>query len=264
MAERLAIAGTGAVACGLAAAAARSGPVTVWARSDASADRARARLASVCERLADVDAGLVRVTTELEALSEGTVVVEAVVEDTAAKLSLWERLREVVAADALLGSTTSSLSVQQLGEATGAPERFVALHVFTPVPKMALVELSYPRQALEATRARARALCEALDKTPVEVPDLPGFVVNRLLFPFLFSAVELLEQTGLAPESIDTCMQLGAGHPIGPLALLDYVGLDVAAAIGDAIGVEVPQRIRGLVADGALGKKSGRGIYVYN
>ena len=112
--------------------------------------------------------------------------------------------------------------------------------MFNPVPKMELVELAFPPAASEQTRERARALCEALGKTAVEVPDTAGFVVNRLLFPYLFEAVRLMERTGLEPEAIDTCMRLGAGHPLGPLALLDLVGLDVAAAIGRSIGAEVP------------------------
>jgi 3-hydroxyacyl-CoA dehydrogenase len=117
--------------------------------------------------------------------------------------------------------------------------------------------------ATERTRWRARALCDALGKTAVEVPDTPGFVVNRLLFPFLFEAVRLMERTGLDAESVDTCMKLGAGHPMGPLALLDLVGLDVAAAIGATIGAEVPSSIRELIDVGALGRKAGRGFHVY-
>ena len=105
---------------------------------------------------------------------------------------------------------------------------------------MELVELAFPEAASEQTRERARALCAALGKTAVEVPDTAGFVVNRLLFPYLFEAVRLMERTGLEPEAIDTCMQLGAGHPLGPLALLDLVGLDVSAAIGRTIGADVP------------------------
>ena len=100
---------------------------------------------------------------------------------------------------------------------------------------MELVELVFPDAASEDTRERTRALCEALDKTVVEVPDIPGFVVNRLLFPLLFAAVELLDEHDLEPEAIDACMKLGAGHPMGPLALLDFVGLDVALAIGESI-----------------------------
>jgi 3-hydroxyacyl-CoA dehydrogenase len=126
---------------------------------------------------------------------------------------------------------------------------------------MRLVELAFPQDASDSTRERARGLCEALGKTPVEVPDLPGFVVNRLLFPYLFSAVALQEESGMRSEDVDLCMTLGAGHPMGPLALLDYVGLDVAVAIGDAIGADVPERLRELVAEGALGRKTGRGLY---
>jgi 3-hydroxyacyl-CoA dehydrogenase len=153
--------------------------------------------------------------------------------------------------------------VEALAEAAGRPDRFAGLHVFNPVAKMQLVELAFPPQATEETRRRARELCEDLGKTPVEVPDRPGFVVNRLLFPYLFSAVRLLEETGLEPEAIDTCMKLGAGHPLGPLALLDLVGLDVAAAIGEALEVDVPARVRALVDEGALGRKAGRGFYSY-
>ena len=112
-----------------------------------------------------------------------------------------------------------------------------------------------------ATRERAHALCEALGKTAVEVPDLPGFVVNRLLFPYLFSAVAFMEETGMAPEDVDTCMTLGAGHPMGPLALLDYVGLDVSVAIGDTIGADVPEAPARAGRRGLLGRKSGRGLY---
>jgi 3-hydroxybutyryl-CoA dehydrogenase len=106
-------------------------------------------------------------------------------------------------------------------------------------------------------------LCETFEKIPVEVPDVPGFVVNRLLFPYLFSAVRLLEETGMAATGVDTCMRLGAGHPMGPLALLDLVGLDVAAAIGRTLGEPVPARIDQLIAEGALGRKSGRGFHSY-
>jgi 3-hydroxybutyryl-CoA dehydrogenase len=129
---------------------------------------------------------------------------------------------------------------------------------------MDLVELAFPEAATEQTRERARALCEALGKTAVEVPDTAGFVVNRLLFPYLFEAVRLMERTGLEPEAIDTCMKLGAGHPLGPLALLDLVGLDVSAAIGRTIGADVPERIERMIEAGELGRKAGRGFYAYD
>jgi 3-hydroxybutyryl-CoA dehydrogenase len=217
---------------------------------------------TICGRLSgEVNAGHVRVETDLAALGQATAVVEAVAEDETVKAGVLSELARVTGGDALLATTTSSLSIERLADASGARERFVGLHVFNPVAKMKLVELAFPAAATQATRERARALCAALGKTAVEVPDLPGFVVNRLLFPYLFSAVVLMEETGMAPEDVDACMMLGAGHPMGPLALLDYVGLDVSVAIGEAIGADVPPRLRALVADGALGRKTGRGLY---
>ncbi len=189
--------------------------------------------------------------------------VEAVVEDHRIKAERLAEVDRIVGPETLLASTTSSLSVQRLAQASGRPERFVGLHVFNPVAKMQLVELIFPDGASEDTRRRALALCETFEKTPVEVPDVPGFVVNRLLFPYLFSAVRLLEETGMDPADVDTCMRLGAGHPLGPLALLDLVGLDVSVAIGETIGEAIPPRVQSLVGEGALGRKSGRGFHSY-
>jgi 3-hydroxybutyryl-CoA dehydrogenase len=252
MAEPLGIAGSGAVACGLARAASGSHDVVLWARSNGSADRA-------CAKVEDA----ARVVTDLTELSGCPIVVEAIAEEAAAKQALYGRLGEVLGEDALIATTTSSLSVAALAAASGRPERFAAVHVFNPVEKMQLVELSFPDEASAETRRRFHALCESLGKTAVEVPDMPGFVVNRLLFPYLFDAVRLIEQDGLEPEAVDTCMKLGAGHPVGPLKLLDYVGLDVAAAIGESLGAEVPRRIRELIAEGRLGSKTGAGFYEY-
>jgi 3-hydroxybutyryl-CoA dehydrogenase len=254
--ERLAIVGGGAIACGLAATAARHADVVLWARSP---DKARQGVEHACGRLTgEVNASRVSVTGDLGALAEATVVIEAISEDAEAKRALYHDLPD--RDGALLATTTSSLSIGELAEAAGRPGRFLGLHVFNPVPRMKLVELVFPADATAETRERARALCEALGKTPVEVPDVPGFVVNRLLFPYLFSAVRLQEETGMDAADIDTCMTLGAGHPMGPLALLDLVGLDVALAIGEEIEAEVPATIRRLVAEGALGRKSGRGL----
>jgi 3-hydroxyacyl-CoA dehydrogenase len=164
----------------------------------------------------------------------------------------------------LVASTTSSLSVAALAAASGRPDRFAALHVFNPVERMPLVELCFPAEATAATRELFRDLCERLEKTVVEVPDSSGFVVNRLLFPYLFDAVRLIEAGGLDAEAVDTCMKLGAGHPMGPLRLLDFVGLDVSAAIGEQLGAEIPARVRELIAEGKLGRKSGEGFYRYD
>ncbi|MDQ3588324.1 MAG: 3-hydroxyacyl-CoA dehydrogenase family protein [Actinomycetota bacterium] len=247
--ERLGIAGSGAIACGLARVA---GEATLWARSDASAERARSKVPETVE-----------LTTALRDLAGCRIVVEAVAEELDVKRPLLADLGELLGPRSLLATSTSSLPVSALAEASGRPEQFAALHVFNPVHKMDLVELAFPEQAADETRERMRALCRSIGKTAVEVPPVPGFVVNRLLFPFLFSAVELMQAQSLDPEAVDTCMKLGAAHPIGPLALLDLVGLDVSAAIGDAIGAEVPQRLRDLVAAGNLGRKSGAGFYSY-
>jgi 3-hydroxybutyryl-CoA dehydrogenase len=260
--EQLGIAGSGAVATGLAVCAARVGEPILWARSDASAQRARKQIAKTCERMGDeYDPDRVRVVTNLEALAGASFLVEAIAEDCALKTALLGDLGGMAGDGAIISTTTSSLSVAELAEASCRPRLFVGLHVFNPVAKMKLVELAYPPQATAATRERTAALCVALDKEAVEVPDLAGFVVNRLLFPYLFSAVDFMERTGLQPQAVDTCMQLGAAHPMGPIALLDYIGLDVSVAIGDAIDADVPQSLRELCAEGAFGRKAGRGLY---
>jgi 3-hydroxybutyryl-CoA dehydrogenase len=262
--ERLGIAGSGAIASGLAATAAQHGEVLLWARSEASADRARGAVAKWCSKLSEEPiADRVTVVTDLAELAPATFLVEALAEDRAVKDPVLAELGRISGESAVLGTTTSSLSVTELAAASGRPDRFVGLHVFNPVPKMALVELAYAPDAVDEVRERARALCDTLGKTAVEVPDIAGFVVNRLLFPYLFSAVALMEETGLPPKSIDDCMRLGAGHPMGPLALLDYVGLDVSKAIGEAIGSPVPATVVGLVAEGHLGRKTGRGLHDY-
>jgi 3-hydroxyacyl-CoA dehydrogenase len=250
VAERLGIIGGGAIALGIARVAAEHGDVVMWVRSDTSAQRVEEKVA-----------GDVTVTTDLETLAGADVVVEAIAEDLQAKADLYAKLPPLDGA--LLATTTSSLSIEELARASGRADRFVGLHVFNPVHRMDLVELAFPAAASEETRARAHALCEHLGKTAVEVPDVPGFVVNRLLFPYLFSAVTLAEETGMDPRDVDACMTLGAGHPMGPLALLDLVGLDVAVAIGDTIGAEVPARVRALAEEGALGRKAGRGFFAY-
>jgi 3-hydroxybutyryl-CoA dehydrogenase len=250
--ERLGIAGSGSIACGLARLAGERHEVVLWARSDESAARARA-----------ATDGAATVVTDLGALNDCDVVVEAIAEDSGAKTKLLSRLGAELPEAELLATTTSSLSVTELARASGRADRFAGLHVFNPVEKMRLVELAFPPEATAETRERFHALCEWFGKQPVEVPDIAGFVVNRLLFPYLFSAVRLLEETDLEPAAVDDCMKYGAGHPMGPLALLDLVGLDVSAAIGEAIGAEIPERMQALIDEGKLGRKSGAGFYSY-
>jgi len=252
MDERLGIAGSGAIATGLARHASETLHTVIWARSEESAERTRAKVPASVE-----------VVTDLGALADRTIVVEAVVEDFDVKKDLLLRLHEMLDPEALIATTTSSLSVGDLAEATGRQEHFAALHVFNPVERMPLVEVAFHVDVSDLTHKRIHDVCEALGKTAIEVPDAPGFVVNRLLFPYLFDAVRMLEREGIEPKDLDACMKLGAGHPMGPLALLDFVGLDVSAAIGESIGAEVPQRMRDLIEAGALGRKAGRGFFEY-
>jgi len=265
--ERIGIVGSGTIACGLAATAAHHGPVSLLARSQSSADRARATVEKTLARMeSEVGVGglnNIQIHTDISALAHVSFAVEAIVEEYDAKTPILAELNSILDPEAIIASTTSSLSVERLAEASGRAERFLGLHVFNPVTRMKLVELVFPAAASTETRSRALALCEAFEKTAVEVPDVPGFVVNRLLFPYLFNAVRLLEETGMKPEDIDTCMKLGAGHPMGPFALLDLVGLDVSAAIGETIGEQIPPRVDELIAEGALGRKSKRGFLSY-
>ncbi len=264
MNERLDIIGSGTIACGLGRHRRTPRPVLLLARSQSSAERARTTVEKTLSRMdAEIDLGHIQIVTDSAALANASMAVEAVVEDHDVKAGLLAELNGVLDEEAVLASTTSSLSVERLAQASGRPERFLGLHVFNPVTKMKLVELVFPSAASQDTRSRALALCEAFEKTAVEVPDVPGFVVNRLLFPYLFNAVRLLEETGMKAQDIDTCMKLGAGHPMGPLALLDLVGLDVSKAIGETIGEQIPPRVDELIAEGALGRKTKQGFLAY-
>jgi 3-hydroxyacyl-CoA dehydrogenase len=265
--EKLGIVGSGLIATGLAVASASAGgDVVIRARSEESVDKAKAAIDKAVSRLDNPEEIVARIThtVELADLSDRSYVVEAVAEDYEVKNPLLAELAAVIGPDAVLASTTSSLSVNKLAAAAGCPERFVGFHVFSPVPVMKLIEIIYADEASEDVRARSRALCEAIGKTGVEVPDTPGFIVNRLLFPYLFDAARFLETSGLEPEAVDTAMKLGANFPMGPLGLLDYVGLDVSIAIGEQIGVEIPANCRALLEAGKLGRKTKQGFYDYN
>jgi 3-hydroxybutyryl-CoA dehydrogenase len=264
-----AIAGSGTIATGLAATATATGKTLLLARSDASAWRAEEKTTAACAKIEGADASRLKVTTDPSDLAGCDIVVEAIKEDPKIKTELLTTLGDS-APDADLASTTSSLSVGELGRQSGQADRFFGLHVFNPVPRMKLVELCFPAGVNDGIKERALAWCGAMGKTAVEVPDQAGFVVNRLLFPYLFDAVRMLERTGLEPGEVDSCMTLGAGHPMGPLAVLDFVGLDVAEAIGDALHADSnepahkpPGLMVEMIGDGKLGRKSGAGFYDY-
>jgi 3-hydroxybutyryl-CoA dehydrogenase len=268
--ERPAIAGSGAIATGLAACATLASTVRLLARSDASAWRAEEQAQALCAKLDGADAKRIKVTTKAADLADCDLVVEAVVEELGPKAEVLKAVGQA-APGADLATTTSSLSLDKVGTRGGHPERTFGLHPFNPVARMELVELCIPEAASDEIAPRARHWCESIGKTVVEVPNEPGYVVNRLLFPYLFDAVRLLEQTGMKPEEVDRCMTLGANYPMGPLALLDLIGADVAVAIGEALYADSqedhhrpPGRLMTLVDEGRLGRKSGAGFYEYD
>jgi 3-hydroxybutyryl-CoA dehydrogenase len=262
------IAGSGAIATGLAAVSTTTAETILLARSEASAWRAEEKVVAACAKIDGAEPSRLRVTTDPSDLAECDVIVEAIVEEVAPKGELLGRIAEACP-NADLATTTSSLSIAEIAGAAGT-EKLFGFHVFNPVPRMMLVEVCIPDGAA-AAREKALAWCAALGKTAVEVPDQAGFVVNRLLFPYLFDAVRLVERTGMEAGEVDTCMKLGAGHPMGPLALLDFVGLDVAEAIGNALHAnsgepthKPPELIAKMVGEEKLGRKSGAGFYDYS
>jgi 3-hydroxybutyryl-CoA dehydrogenase len=268
--ERPGIAGSGTIACGLAACASAASQVLLLARSDASAWKAEEQSHSLSAKVEGADAGRIKVTTRVADLASCDVIVEAIVEELQPKVELLQSVAGA-AAGADLATTTSSLVLDEIASGSGHPDRLFGLHPFNPVVRMDLVELCVPEAADANIGPRARNWCESIGKTVVDVPNEPGFVVNRLLFPYLFDAVRLMEQTGMKAEDVDGCMTLGANYPMGPLALLDLVGIDVAVAIGEALYADSqeehhrpPGRLTSLVTQGKLGRKSGAGFYDYD
>jgi 3-hydroxybutyryl-CoA dehydrogenase len=264
------IAGSGAIATGLAAVSTTTADTILLARSEASAWRAEEKVVAACAKIEGAEPSRLRVTTDAKDLAGCDIVVEAIVEEVKPKGELLSEVAAHLGSDAALATTTSSLGIAEIAAAGGISGRLFGLHVFNPVPRMKLVEVCFPKGA-DGARESALAWCAALGKTAVEVPDQAGFVVNRLLFPYLFDAVRFMEQTGMEAGEIDTCMKLGAGHPMGPLALLDFVGLDVCKAIGDALFTasnegyqKPPDLLAKMVGEEKLGRKSGAGFYTYD
>jgi 3-hydroxybutyryl-CoA dehydrogenase len=221
---------------------------------------------------ADRDAALGRIATgsTVERLAGADYVVEAIVEDLAAKRDLFMGLDAALPEETILASNTSSISITVLGAATKRPDRVLGMHFMNPVPLMPLVEMIRGQLTSADTMKTGIALATALGKTPVEAADFPGFIANRVLMPMINEAIYAVMEGVGTPEAIDTVMKLGMNHPMGPLTLADFIGLDVCLAIlevlhdgfGDPKYTPCPL-LRRMVAAGELGRKSGRGFYSY-
>jgi len=279
--ERVAVIGSGTMGRQISLQIARHGlPVALFDTDPRQLERAHeAQQEFVAEWVAggqlpaserDAVLGRVRATSALADLAECDLVIESVVEDLAVKKDLFDELDRVCGPNAILATNTSTLPVVEMAMETSRPDKVVGVHFFNPAPAMALVEIVRPLTASDETVASVRAFAEACGKSPVEVKDRAGFIVNALLFPYLNNAVRMMENGTASRDDIDTAMKGGCNFPMGPLALLDPVGLDTSLSILDALYDEfrdpnyaaVPL-LRRMVTAGKLGRKSGAGFYDY-
>jgi 3-hydroxybutyryl-CoA dehydrogenase len=278
---QLGVVGAGFMGSGIAESAARAGvAVTLYEPEAAPLQRSRERieasLARVVERgrLAqdEADALVERIewSTDLDALTVSDLVIEAIVEDQEIKARTFAELDAVLAPEAILASNTSSIPIAGLAAATGRPDRVLGLHFFSPVPVMKLVEVVIGLDTAPETVRRAEAFAAQIGKTAIKTKDRSGFIVNFLLVPYLMAAVRMYEEGFATREDIDEGMKLGCGHPMGPLQLCDFIGLDVLYSVCDSLYEEFkrdeyapPPLLKRMVVSGHLGRKSGRGFYEY-
>jgi 3-hydroxybutyryl-CoA dehydrogenase len=255
-------------------------PVVIRDIDEASLERARTRIdqslnhavrrGKLNEQAVQEVRGRIELTTDLEPVAAANLVIEAVPEDKRLKLEVMDLIDDVVDEHAVIASNTSSIPIAELAQAVRNPSRVLGLHFFSPVPVMSLVEVVIALDTSESAIATAKAFVEHIGKTPIETKDRSGFIVNMLLVPYLMAAVTMFEDGFATREDIDTGMRLGCGHPMGPLTLCDFIGLDVLYAVCDSLYEEFkrdeyapPPLLKRMVASGRLGRKSGRGFYEY-
>jgi 3-hydroxybutyryl-CoA dehydrogenase len=280
--RRIGVVGLGAMGAGIAQLGIEAGYDVVGREvSDDLAEAARERIAHFLQRKVDKgqlsaearEDALARLalTTDLSALAECDLVIEAIVEDLGAKLELFRELEGIVRADAILATNTSALSVTEIAAATTTPERVVGMHFFNPAPLMPLVEIVRAELSSDEVVETAFAVGERMGKRPIRCHDTPGFVVNRILIPLLNDCIRVLDEARVTPEVLDTAMTAGAGWPMGPCTLVDLVGIDVHVHASEALYEKLreprmapPPRIVAMRNAGLLGRKSGRGFYRYD